>query len=113
MFDILARAFRHSSSCVARNIQFIDNETIPANLRFEAERTMLGQWLDNPELVATVGQAAELDRRIESYLQKNPAESRIRSFQLARAGLLIRVDKQKGITFLEQLSLNSEPKVAS
>jgi hypothetical protein len=29
----------------------IDNETIPANLRFEAERTMLGQWLDNPELV--------------------------------------------------------------
>jgi thiol-disulfide isomerase/thioredoxin len=91
----------------------IDNETIPANLRFEAERTMLGQWLDNPELVATVGQAAELDRRIESYLQKNPAESRIRSFQLARAGLLIRVDKQKGITFLEQLSLNSEPKLAS
>ena len=63
--------------------------------------------------MATVGQAAELDRRIESYLQKNPAESRIRSFQLARAGLLIRVDKQKGITFLEQLSLNSEPKVAS
>src|SRR3981081_753247 len=46
----------------------VDNQAIPVNLRFDAERAILDQWLNNPDLVTTVGQAAELDQRIDAYL---------------------------------------------
>jgi thiol-disulfide isomerase/thioredoxin len=91
----------------------VDNQAIPVNLRFDAERAILDQWLNNPDLVTTVGQAAELDQRIDAYLRKNPAEPRVRSLQLARAGLLLRVDKQKGIGLLETLSRDEDSKLAS
>jgi hypothetical protein len=95
----------------AQNI--VDNHAIPANLRFDAERTILDQWLDNPDLITTAAQAAQLDQRIDSYLSKNPAEPRVRSLQLARAGLLLRADRQKGIAFLDTLSHDEDSKLAS
>jgi hypothetical protein len=69
----------------------LENPAIPSNLRFNIERSILDPWLDNPDLVTTAGQAAELVQRIGAYLRKNPAEPRSRSLELAKAGLMLRV----------------------
>jgi thiol-disulfide isomerase/thioredoxin len=67
------------------------------------QRTILTQWLDNPDLITAPDQAANLEERIASLVEKNPAEPRIISLQLARAGLLLRFDHAKGMALLEDL----------
>ena len=81
----------------------INNPTLPASLRYDVQRIILTQWLDNPDLITAPDQAANLEERIASLIQKNPAEPRIISFQLARAGLLLRFDHAKGMALLEDL----------
>ena len=81
----------------------INNAALPANLRYATERTILTQWLDNPDLITAPGQAANLEERIRNLVEKNPAEPRIVSLQLARANLLLRFDHAKGLEFLENL----------
>lgn len=81
----------------------INNPTLPASLRYDVQRIILTQWLDNPDLITAPDQAANLEERIASLIEKNPAEPRIISLQLARAGLLLRFDHPKGMALLEDL----------
>ena len=81
----------------------INNPALPENLRYDVQRTILTQWLDNPDLITAPDQAANLEERIASLIEKNPAEPRIISFQIARADLLLRFDHAKGMTILENL----------
>jgi len=79
------------------------NTAVPANLRYAIERATLTQWLDNPDLITSPVQASNLEERIKNLVEKNPAEPRIVSLQLARANLLLRFDHAKGVEFLEDL----------
>jgi len=80
------------------------NTAVPANLRYAIERTILTQWLDNSDLITSPVQASNLEERIRNLIEKNPAEPRIVSLQLARANLLLRFDHAKGMEFLEDLT---------
>jgi thiol-disulfide isomerase/thioredoxin len=81
----------------------INNPALPENLRYDVQRIILTQWLDNPDLITAPDQAANLEERIASLIEKNPAEPRIISFQLARVNLLLRFDHAKGMALLEDL----------
>lgn len=89
------------------------NTAVPANLRYGIERTILTQWLDNPDLITSPVQAANLEERIQKLIEKNPAEPRIVSLQLARANLLLRFDHAKGVEFLENLIKTPEQDLAA
>jgi thiol-disulfide isomerase/thioredoxin len=80
-----------------------DGIASPQSLRFQAERTVLTQWLDNPDLITTIDQANDIGERIADLLRRNPAEPKAISFQLARADLLLRFDRVKGFALLEEL----------
>jgi thiol-disulfide isomerase/thioredoxin len=91
----------------------INNAAVPANLRYAIERIVLTQWLDNPDLITSPGQAADLEERIRNLVEKNPAEPRILSLQLARANLLLRFDHAKGVELLESLINGPEQDLAA
>src|ERR1700733_9282146 len=96
-----------------RTAQLKQNETdgrliladtaLPKDLRFQVERTILSQWLDNPDLITTPGQAAEIEERIAELARTNPTEPRALSLKLGRAKLLLRFDHEKGLEALQDL----------
>jgi thiol-disulfide isomerase/thioredoxin len=81
-----------------------DDKMVPANLRFQIQRTIVAQWLDNPDLITTPDQAASIDERIADLVRKNPGDPRVASLQLARADLMLKFDHEKGLTFLQELT---------
>lgn len=89
-----------------------EDNSLPADLRLDAERTVLREWLNNPDLIATREQAEELEKRIGDYVQKQPNDERLISFQLARANLLLRFEPERGKAFLQQLTKAADSKVA-
>jgi thiol-disulfide isomerase/thioredoxin len=89
-----------------------EDNSLPADLRLDAERTVLREWLNNPDLIATREQAEELEKRIGDYVQKQPNGQRLISFQLARANLLLRFEPERGKAFLQQLTKAADSKVA-
>jgi thiol-disulfide isomerase/thioredoxin len=91
----------------------INNPAVPANLRYAIERIVLTQWLDNPDLITSPSQAADLEERIQNLVEKNGAEPRIVSLELARANLLLRFDHAKGVEFLENLIKGPEQDLAA
>jgi thiol-disulfide isomerase/thioredoxin len=95
-------ALLHENEQDARPIA--DDTASPDSLRFEAERTILSQWLDNPDLIATIDQANNIEERIASLLRRNPAEPKAISWQLARADLMLRFDHVKGLALLGELT---------
>ncbi len=94
----------------ARSIH--DDGMVPANLRFQIQRTILAQWLDNPDLITTPDQAADIEERIADLVRKNPADPRVTSLQLARADLMLKFDHEKGVTFLQELTEAPDPNLA-
>ena len=80
----------------------VENTALPQDLRSQIQRTILTQWLDNPDLITTPGQAVGIEERIADLVQKNPAEPRALSFQLARADLMLRFDHEKGLALLQE-----------
>jgi thiol-disulfide isomerase/thioredoxin len=82
----------------------IDNPALPENLRYDVQRIILTQWLDNPDLITAPDQAANIEERIASLIGKNPAEPRIISLQIARADLLLRFDHARGMAILQDLA---------
>jgi thiol-disulfide isomerase/thioredoxin len=96
-----------------RTAQLQQNETdgrsiladaaLPQDLRYQVQRTILSQWLDNPDLITTPGQAADIEQRIAELMRANPAEQRAVSFKLARAKLMLRFDHDKGLELLQDL----------
>jgi thiol-disulfide isomerase/thioredoxin len=89
-----------------------DNAALPANLRFQIQRTIITQWLDNPDLITTPDQAADIEERIADLVRKNPAEPRVIFLPLARAELMLRFDHEKGVTLLQELTKAPEQKLA-
>jgi len=81
-----------------------DDKALAANLRFQVQGTILAQWLDNPDLITTPDQAADIEDRIADLVRKNPEEPRVISFQLARADLALRFEHDKGVTLLQELT---------
>jgi thiol-disulfide isomerase/thioredoxin len=81
----------------------VDETALPSDLRLQLQRTILTQWLDNPDLITTVNQANEIEGRIADLLRRNPAEPKAITFQLARADLMLRFDHAKGLALLEEL----------
>src|ERR1700722_17751618 len=61
----------------------VDDTSLPPDLRLQLQRTILTQWLDNPDLITTVNQANEIEGRIADLLRRNPAEPKAITFQLA------------------------------
>jgi thiol-disulfide isomerase/thioredoxin len=96
-----------------RTAQLQQNETdersiladtaLPQDLRFQVERTILSQWLDNPDLITTSSQAAEIEERIAELARANPTEPRAVSLKLGRAKLMLRFDHEKGLEALQEL----------
>ena len=89
-----------------------EDNSLPADLRSNAERTVLGQWLNNPDLITTREQAEELEKRIGDYIQKQPNDERLISFQLARANLLLQFSPERGKALLQQLTKAADAKLA-
>jgi len=81
----------------------VDDAESPADLRFQTQRTILTQWLDNPDLITTPGQATDIEEQIADLVHKSPADPRAISFQLARADLMLRFDREKGLALLQEL----------
>jgi thiol-disulfide isomerase/thioredoxin len=83
--------------------QTLHNTTLALDLRFQVQRTILTQWLNNPDLVTTPAQAADLEEQIADLLRNNPPEPRAVPFELARADLMLRFDHEKGLRLLQEL----------
>jgi thiol-disulfide isomerase/thioredoxin len=96
-----------------RTAQLQQNETdgrsiladtaLSQDLRFQVQRTILSQWLDNPDLITTSSQAAEIEERIAELARANPTEPRAVSLKLGRAKLMLRFDHEKGLEALQDL----------
>jgi thiol-disulfide isomerase/thioredoxin len=104
-------ALLHQNDLEAQSLN--KNSVLPANLRYEAQHTVLLQWLDNSDLITTRDQAAAIENRIEELLAKNPAEPEAITFQLAKADLLLRFDYQKGIAFLDELTKSPDAQLSN
>jgi thiol-disulfide isomerase/thioredoxin len=89
-----------------------EDNSLPADLRPEAERTVLREWLNNPDLITTREQAEKLEKRIGDYVRKTPNDERLISFQLARANLLLQFEPERGKAFLQQLTKAADSKLA-
>jgi len=103
-------AFLRQNEQDARNVA--DNTALPANLRFQIQRTIITQWLDNPDLITTPDQAADIEERIADLVRKNPSEPPVIFLPLARAELMLRFDHEKGVTLLQELTKAPEQKLA-
>jgi thiol-disulfide isomerase/thioredoxin len=90
----------------------VDNMALPPELRFQIQRTLLNQWLDNADLIKTSEQAAEIEERMADLIRKDPAEPRIVSLQLARVNLMLRFDHQKGVTLLQEFANGPDQSLA-
>jgi thiol-disulfide isomerase/thioredoxin len=96
-----------------RTAQLQQNETdgrsiladtaLPQDLRFQVQRTIFSQWLDNSDVITTPTQAAEIEERIAELARANPTVPRAVSLKLGRAKLLLRFDHQKGLEALQDL----------
>jgi thiol-disulfide isomerase/thioredoxin len=82
----------------------VDDTASPADLRFQIQRTILDQWLDNSDLITTPDQAADLEARMADLVSKNPRAPQVISLQLARANLMLRYDHKEGLALLEELA---------
>jgi thiol-disulfide isomerase/thioredoxin len=82
----------------------VDDTASPADLRFQIQRTILDQWLDNSDLITTPDQAADLEARMADLVSKNPTGPQVISLQLARANLMLRFDHKEGLALLEELA---------
>jgi thiol-disulfide isomerase/thioredoxin len=89
-----------------------NDNSLAADLKLDAERTVLREWLNNPDLITTREQAVELEKRIGDYIQKQPNDQRLVSFQLARANLLLQFEPERGKAFLQELTKASDSKLA-
>ncbi|HZC58361.1 MAG TPA: TlpA disulfide reductase family protein [Chthoniobacterales bacterium] len=103
-------ALLHRNEVDAQSLE--NDASLPANLRCEAEQIIIMQWLDNPDLIVTSDQASAIENRIVELLQKNPQEPRAVTFQLARAGLMLHFDHDKGIARLQELAESSDRNLA-
>jgi thiol-disulfide isomerase/thioredoxin len=104
-------AILHQNEADARFLE--DNRALPVNLRYQAEQILLMQWLDNSDLISTNDQAVGIEDRIASLLEKNPQDPRTIAFQLARAGLLLRFDHERGMGRLEELAKSPDSQLAA
>jgi thiol-disulfide isomerase/thioredoxin len=104
-------ALLHENDLEAESLE--QNRVLPADMRYEAERTVLLQWLNNSDLITTSDQAAAIESRIAQLLDENPAEPLTVSLQLARADLMLRFDYQKGIAFLNELKKSPDNDLAN
>jgi thiol-disulfide isomerase/thioredoxin len=82
----------------------VADTTLSADLRFQIQRTIINQWLDNSDLITTSEQAAGLEDRIAELVQKNPDQPKAVSLQLARANLMLRFDRERGLELLQELA---------
>jgi thiol-disulfide isomerase/thioredoxin len=94
-------AILHQNDLEAASLE--QNGVLPAKLRYEAEQTVVMQWLDNSDLITESDQATAIENRIVELLDKNPPEPLTVTLQLAKADLMLRFDHDKGIGFLNEL----------
>jgi thiol-disulfide isomerase/thioredoxin len=105
-----------------RTAQLQQNETdersiladgaLPQDLRYQVQRTILSQWLDNPDLITTPGQATNIEERIAELIRANPTEPRVVSLKLARTKLLLRFDHEQGLELLQDLTKEPDQNLA-
>ena len=81
----------------------LDDGALTLDLRYQVQRTILFQWLDNQDLITAPCQAADIEERIAELVRGNPTEPRALSFQMARAELILRFDHEKGLELLQDL----------
>lgn len=85
----------------------------PAEIKENAERTILFQHLDHLDLVGNPLEAAALETRMVAFLHDYPDDPRGSSMQVRRADLLARSDPAKVRPLLDELSESANPKVAA
>jgi thiol-disulfide isomerase/thioredoxin len=85
--------------------------SLPADLRFQIQRAIINQWLDNSDLITTAGQAADIEERIGELVQNNSSE-KLFSLQLARANLMLRFEPDQGLALLRELAKSPDQELA-
>ena len=90
----------------------VDNAALPTDVRYQIRHAILAQWLDNPDLIKTSNQAADIEERIAQLVRENPSEPWAVSFQLARVDLILRFDQEKGMALLQELTKVPDKKLA-
>jgi thiol-disulfide isomerase/thioredoxin len=90
-----------------------ENTALPANPRYQGEHILLMQWVDNSDLISSNDQAAGIENRIATLLEKNPQDPQKISLQLASAGLLVQFDHVRGMERLEELAKSPDPELAA
>ncbi len=93
--------------------RIVDDQALSEKLRYQVQGIILAQWLDNPDLITTRDQAADIEDRLADLVRKNPEEPRVVSFQLARVDLVLRFDHEKGVTLLQELTKAADQNLAA
>jgi thiol-disulfide isomerase/thioredoxin len=91
---------------------FLKAHPQPKPSETQVRETLLYCYLDNDDLIHTPQEAGDLATKIGQFLADYPqAENRVK-LQIVQSSLLLKEDQSKGLTFLEQLSKDSNPELA-
>ena len=83
-----------------------------AEVKQNAERSILFQHLDHLDLIDTPTQAAALEARLTDFIARHPSDSKANALQVRRLDLLQKADPAKAAALLASLSTSTDPKVA-
>ena len=83
-----------------------------AAIETQIRETLLYCYLDNDDLIHTPQQAGDLAAKIGQFLASHPQAGNPVKLQIVESSLLLKADQAKGIALLEQLSKDTNPKLA-
>ena len=84
-----------------------------AEIKQNAERSVLFEHLDHLDLVDTPAQAAALEARLSDFIARHPDDSKANSLQVRRVDLLEKSDPAKAAALLATLANSPDAKVAA
>ena len=83
-----------------------------AEIKQNAERTLIFEYLDHLDLVDTPAQASALEARLTDFIARHPDDSKASALQVRRLDLLEKSDPAQAAALLATLAASSDPKVA-
>ena len=84
-----------------------------AEVKQNAERTVIFQHLDHLDLIDTPAQAAALEARLTDFIARYPADPKANALQVRRLDLLDKSDPDKAAALLDTLAASPDPKVSA
>ena len=83
-----------------------------AEVKQNAERSVLFQYLDHLDLIDTPAEAAALEARLTDFIARHPDDPKANALQVRRLDLLAKADPAKAAALLATLAASPDPKVA-